>query len=72
MDEIDLSRGQWSLLNQADCLRHLPEEILELVKNAQPSTILEAVSRAALIPQLTLEVFARFEEIFADTVSRWI
>jgi len=50
----------------------LPPELLQIIHNQNPTSLLDALSRAALTPRLTGRIFAHFEPIFADICARWL
>ncbi|CZT51110.1 related to midasin (AAA ATPase) [Rhynchosporium secalis] len=56
----------------AEKLDELPEEILEIIRLQNSPRFLDALAVAALKPELTLQLFTRYEDIFADTSARWI
>lgn len=72
MDIDDPEYGQNAVLQDSSLLKNVPEEILEIIRLQNSPRFLEALSLAALKPALTLELFARFNSVFADTCSRWI
>ncbi|SPO01153.1 related to midasin (AAA ATPase) [Cephalotrichum gorgonifer] len=68
----DVSPHIASLMRDAQALGLLPREILEVVQNHTATTILQAISQAALDPHLTDRLFAHFEDLFPDICARWI
>ncbi len=72
MDEINMFRGQQGVLEDHVVLEELPAEILDLIRQGSSSKFLDAIATAAAMPRLTTRFFARFENVFADTCSRWI
>ena len=73
MDEINMYRGQQGVLSDHVVLEELPAEILDLIRQGEESEVfLDAIATAAAMPRLTTRFFARFENVFADTCSRWI
>lgn len=72
MADFDVSSQRASLLSDATTLAHLPPELLHIIRDQNPTNLLDAVSQAALIPRLTGRIFAHFEPVFADICARWI
>lgn len=72
MAKFDVSSQRASLLGDATTLAHLPPELLHIIRDQNPTNLLDAVSQAALIPRLTGRIFAHFEPVFADICARWI
>ncbi|KAK7417901.1 AAA ATPase midasin [Neonectria magnoliae] len=72
MAMIDVSRQRRSLLQDATVLKHLPAELLAIIKDQTSTKLLEAVSQAALSPPLTERIFVHFEQVFPDLCARWI
>ena len=72
MDEINMYRGQQGVLEDHVVLEELPAEILDLIRQGSSARFLDAIATAAAMPRLTTRFFARFENVFADTCSRWI
>ncbi|PBP24206.1 ATPase [Diplocarpon rosae] len=58
-------------LKKGGNLAELPEEILEIIRLQKTPRFLDALAVAALKPDLTLRLFSRYEDIFADTTARW-
>lgn len=72
MANFDVSSQRASLLSDATTLAHLPPELLHVIRDQNPTNLLDAVSQAALIPRLTGRIFAHFEPVFADICARWV
>jgi midasin len=72
MDGIDLSRGQTATLSDSYVMERLPSEMIEIIRSGTCPGILDTIAAASLSPALTLRLFTRFENIFADTCARWI
>lgn len=72
MAGIDVSSQRAQLLNDAKLLDELPPDLLEIIRGQTPGDFLDAVSSAALIPQITGLIFVHFENVFADTCARWL
>lgn len=72
MAMADITPDIVSLLGDTHTLSLLPPEVLEVVQNHAATTILEAISSAALRPHLTDRLFAHFEGVFPDLCARWI
>jgi midasin len=68
---INLRRGQEAILQDPEILKNLPNELVEIIRNDE-ARLLDAIAAAAIIPMITTRIFARFEEVFADTCARWI
>ncbi|KAI9048875.1 hypothetical protein LZ554_006731 [Drepanopeziza brunnea f. sp. 'monogermtubi'] len=64
-------RGE-DILSNGNDLGELPQEILEVIRLESSPRFLDALAVAALKPELTLRLFTRYEDIFADTSARWI
>ncbi|KAI6712893.1 hypothetical protein JHW43_004547 [Diplocarpon mali] len=58
--------------DEAGKLAELPEEILEIIRLQKTPRFLDALAVAALKPNLTLPLFSRYENVFADTTARWV
>ena len=65
-------KGHEAILQDEIVLGELPSEILNIIRNGSSPRYLDAIAGAGAIPRLTTRVFARFENIFADTCSRWV
>lgn len=72
MAKFDVSLQRASLLSDATTLAYLPPELLHVIRDQNPTNLLDAVSQAALIPRLTGRIFAHFEPVFADVCARWV
>lgn len=72
MAKFDVSSQRISLLSDATTMAFLPPELLHIIRDQNPTNLLEAISQAALIPQLTGRIFIHFEPVFADIGARWI
>lgn len=72
MAKFDVSLQRASLLSDATTLAHLPPELLHIIRDQNPTNLLDAVSQAALIPRLTGRIFTHFEPVFADICARWV
>ncbi|KFY35146.1 hypothetical protein V494_06163 [Pseudogymnoascus sp. VKM F-4513 (FW-928)] len=72
MDEINMFKGHEAILQDEIVLGELPTEILSTIRSGSSPRYLDAIAAAGAIPRLTTRVFARFENIFADTCSRWV
>src|SRR6187402_3612132 len=72
MNVNDKKEGRMDLFPQERRFEDLPEEILEIIRLQQSPRFLDALALAALKPELTLELFTRYEYVFADTCARWI
>ncbi|PBP16626.1 ATPase [Diplocarpon rosae] len=59
-------------LKKGEKLVDFPEEILEIIRLQKTPRFLDALADAALKPDLTLRLFSRYEDIFADTTARWV
>ncbi|KAK0118514.1 hypothetical protein ONS95_007405 [Cadophora gregata] len=59
-------------VESTEILEELPQEILEIIRLQSSPRFLDALAVAALKPELTLQLFTRYEDIFADTSARWI
>jgi len=64
--------GQLASRGKERRMEELPEEILEIIRIQRTPRFLDSLAAAALKPEFTLELFARFEDVFADTCARWI
>ncbi|KAL2064559.1 hypothetical protein VTL71DRAFT_3696 [Oculimacula yallundae] len=72
MDIHELKGDQIEGMEKEEKLEELPEEILEIIRLQNSPRFLDALAVAALKPELTLQLFTRYEDIFADTSARWI
>lgn len=72
MAKFDVSSQRASLLSDTTAMESLPSELLHIIRDQNPTNLLEAVSQAALLPRLTGRVFLHFEPVFADIAARWI
>ncbi|RDA90373.1 hypothetical protein CP533_5634 [Ophiocordyceps camponoti-saundersi (nom. inval.)] len=72
MTSFDLSRQTRSLLEDATALHHLPPDLLDIIRQHSPTTLLDAVAEAALNPSLTDRIFVHYEDVFPDICARWI
>lgn len=72
MAKFDANSQRASLLSDATTLAHLPPELLHIIRDQNPTNLLDAVSQAALIPRLTGRIFTHFEPVFADICARWV
>ena len=72
MAMADISPHIASLTGDSHTLGLLPPEVLEVVQSHASTTILDAISHAALHPRLTDRLFAHFEPVFPDICARWI
>lgn len=72
MASFDVSSQRWHLLCDATTLAQLPEELLHIIRDQNPTNLLDAISQAALIPRLTGRIFTHFKPVFADICARWI
>ncbi|POS81428.1 ATPase [Diaporthe helianthi] len=72
MANFDVSSQRASLLSDATTLAYLPPELVHVIRNQNPTNLLDAVSQAALIPGLTGRIFAHFKPVFADVCARWV
>jgi midasin len=72
MDGIAQTNGQNGHVQSPNRLEELPEEIIEIIRMKETPRFLDTLAQAALNPTLTLKLFARFENVFADTCARWI
>lgn len=72
MSAVDVSQGQEALKNDRKAIENLPTELQEIILQAPNSAFLPAIATAARNPVLTLRLFCRFENVFADTCARWI
>ncbi|KND94913.1 Midasin [Tolypocladium ophioglossoides CBS 100239] len=72
MTMIDVSRQRRTLLQDAAVLDHLPPDLPEIIRNSSSTSLLDAVSQAALSPPLTERIFVHFENVFPDLCARWI
>lgn len=72
MAKFDVSSQRASLLSDATAMASLPPELLHIIRDQNPTNLLEAISQAALLPRLTGRIFVHFEPVFADVAARWI
>lgn len=72
MAKYDVSSQRASLLSDATTVTCLPPELLQIIRNQNPTNLLDAISQAALIPRLTGRIYAHFEPLFADLCARWV
>lgn len=72
MAKFDVSSLRASLLSDATTLACLPPELLHIIRNQNPTSLLYAISQAALVPRLTGRIYAHFEPVFADVCARWV
>lgn len=72
MANYDVSLQRTSLLGDATALAQLPPELLHVIRDQNPTNLLDAISQAALIPRLTGRIFTHFEPVFADVCARWM
>lgn len=72
MAKFDVSSQRASLLSDATAMASLPSELLHIIRDQNPTNLLEAISQAALLPRLTGRIFVHFEPVFADIAARWI
>lgn len=72
MAKYDVSSQRSSLLDDATAVACLPPELLIIIRDQNPTSFLDAISQAALIPRLTGRIYAHFEPLFADICARWI
>ncbi|KAM0503946.1 AAA ATPase midasin [Verticillium nonalfalfae] len=72
MATIDISPQRAALLDDAIVLEQLPQEILAVIREHTSTNLLDVLSQAALIPQLTSRLFVHFEHVFPDLCARWI
>ncbi|KUI59330.1 Midasin [Cytospora mali] len=72
MAKYDVSLQRTSLLGDATTLAQLPPELLHVIRDQNPTNFLDAISQAALIPNLTGRIFTHFEPVFADVCARWV
>jgi midasin len=66
------NNGQNSVLHYTSLLKDMPEEILEIIRLQKSPHVLDTLSTTALDPSLTLQLFTKYESVFADTCARWI
>lgn len=59
-------------MSNATAMASLPSELLHIIRDQNPTNLLEAISQAALLPRLTGRIFIHFEPVFADIAARWI
>lgn len=72
MAMLDLSVQRGQLLKDDAVLSQLPHDLLEIISgHASSTSFLDAVAAAALIPQITSQLFIHFEAVFADICARW-
>lgn len=72
MAKLDVSSQRASLLDDATAMASLPPELLHVIRHQTPTSLLDAISQAALLPRLTGRLFAHFEPVFADIAARWL
>ncbi|KAF3354041.1 putative RING finger protein [Verticillium dahliae VDG1] len=72
MATVDISPERAALLDDAIVLEQLPQEILAVIRDDTSTNLLDVLSQAALIPQLTSRLFVHFEHVFPDLCARWI
>lgn len=72
MATFDVSSCRSHLLSDEQLLAQLPSELLHVIRSHDPTNFLDAVAAAALIPQLTSQIFVYFEHVFADICARWL
>lgn len=72
MAKFDVSPQRASLLGDATTVALLPPELRHIICDQNPTSLLDAISQAALMPRLTGRIYAHFESIFADICARWI
>ncbi|KAJ4391331.1 AAA ATPase midasin [Gnomoniopsis smithogilvyi] len=72
MAKYDVSSQRESLLSDATTVASLPPELLQIIRDQNPTNLLDAISQAALIPRLTGRIYAHFEAVFADICARWV
>lgn len=72
MARFDVSSQRASLLSDATAMASLPAELLQIIRDQNPTNFLEAISQAALLPRLTGRIFVHLEPVFADVAARWI
>ncbi|KAJ4418163.1 AAA ATPase midasin [Gnomoniopsis sp. IMI 355080] len=72
MAKYDVSSQRASLLSDATTVACLPPELLQIIRDQNPTNLLDAISQAALIPRLTGRIYAHFEPVFADICARWV
>jgi len=72
MDIDESSKEIMKVVENGEKLDELPEELLEVIRLQNSPRFLDALAVAALKPELTLQLFTRYEDIFADTSARWI
>jgi hypothetical protein len=71
MDEnthMDEQNGDIQLRNR---LEDLPEEVLEIIRLKGTPQFLGTLAQKALNPTLTLRLFTKFDNVFADTCARF-
>lgn len=71
MDIDEENQGREHVLEHGEKLAELPQEIWEIVRLENSPRFLDALAAAALKPELTLRLFTRYADIFADTAARW-
>lgn len=72
MAKFDVSPQRSSLLGDANTVALLPPELRHIIRDQNPTSLLDAISQAALIPRLTGRIYTHFESIFADLCARWL
>ncbi|KAM0285289.1 hypothetical protein ACHAQH_001478 [Verticillium albo-atrum] len=72
MATIDISPQRAALLDDAIVLEQLPQELLAVIRDHTSTNLLDVLSQAALIPQLTSRLFIHLEDVFPDLCARWI
>lgn len=72
MAKFDVSPQRASLLGDATTMALLPSELQHIIHDQNPTSFLDAISQAALMPRLTGRLYAHFESIFADICARWV
>lgn len=72
MAKFDVSSQRASLLGDATTVALLPPELRHIICDQNPTSFLDAISQAALIPRLTGRIFIHFESVFADICARWV
>lgn len=72
MATIDVSSHRRNLLADEQLLNPLPVELSQVIRNYAATNFMDAVAAAALLPQASNQIFAYFEDVFADICARWL
>ncbi|ETS75706.1 hypothetical protein PFICI_12650 [Pestalotiopsis fici W106-1] len=72
MATIDVSSHRRHLLADEQLLTNLPVELSQVIRNYAATNFMDAVAAAALLPQASNQIFAYFEDVFADICARWL